>query len=223
MRNPCRDQSKLIETGRQLLPDMNSTTQHPELISALTDGQLSHDELAHAMALCKGDSNALAQWNAYHLVGDVLRSPGLVAQGADPAFLDRLRSRLSLEASLDVVAPGVVAGPQDTSASGAPREASNDAAFRWKLVAGFASVAAVAAVAWTAGAGLLAPSAAPQLAQSGGPQPVVVMSEQGAVLRDARMQELLTAHKQFGGTSALQMPSGFLRNATFEAPQGERR
>ena len=27
---------------------------------------------------------------------------------------------------------------------------------------------------------------------------------------------LLAAHKQFGGTSALQMPAGFLRNATFE-------
>jgi sigma-E factor negative regulatory protein RseA len=31
--------------------------------------------------------------------------------------------------------------------------------------------------------------------------------------------EMMAAHKQFGGTSALQMPSGFLRNATFETQQ----
>ena len=49
------------------------------------------------------------------------------------------------------------------------------------------------------------------------------VSEQGTIVRDARMQELLAAHKQAGGASALQVPSGFLRNATFESPQGERR
>ena len=34
------------------------------------------------------------------------------------------------------------------------------------------------------------------------------------MLRDARLDELLAAHQQAGGAS--QMPSGFLRNATFE-------
>jgi sigma-E factor negative regulatory protein RseA len=38
-------------------------------------------------------------------------------------------------------------------------------------------------------------------------------------VRDARLEELLSAHKQFGATSALQESSGFLRNATFEVPQ----
>ena len=85
------------------------------------------------------------------------------------------------------------------------------------------SLVAVVAVAWNAGSGLLAPSAAPQLARSEAPQQVLVMSEQGPMVRDARLQELLAEHKQFGGTSALQMPSGFLRNATFEPPQGARR
>jgi sigma-E factor negative regulatory protein RseA len=28
----------------------------------------------------------------------------------------------------------------------------------------------------------------------------------------------MAAHRQFGGASALQMPAGFLRNATFEGP-----
>ena len=46
-------------------------------------------------------------------------------------------------------------------------------------------------------------------------------SPQGPVVRDARLEELLAAHKQFGATSALQEPSGFLRNATFDIPQQE--
>ena len=201
---------------------MKTATQNPELISALADGQLASEDLGHVLAMCESDDQALARWNAYHLIGDVLRSPGLTAHGADAAFVSRLRGRLSqAPAFADVQADFV---KQAVLPAGASRpEASNDAAFRWKLVAGFASIAAVAAVAWIAGADLLAPSAAPQLAQSGAPQQVLVMSEQGAMLRDARMQELLAAHKQFGGTSALQMPSGFLRNATFETPQGERR
>jgi sigma-E factor negative regulatory protein RseA len=33
----------------------------------------------------------------------------------------------------------------------------------------------------------------------------------------------LAAHKQVGGNSALQMPSGFLRNATFETSSDARR
>jgi sigma-E factor negative regulatory protein RseA len=36
------------------------------------------------------------------------------------------------------------------------------------------------------------------------------------MIRDARLDELLAAHKQFGGASALQQPAGFLRNATFQ-------
>jgi len=51
------------------------------------------------------------------------------------------------------------------------------------------------------------------------PSRVVVGSGGGApqiMLRDARLDELLAAHQQAGGAS--QMPSGFLRNATFEGP-----
>ena len=38
------------------------------------------------------------------------------------------------------------------------------------------------------------------------------------MIRDPRLDELLAA-QQFGKTTALQMPAGFLRNATFEAPK----
>ena len=38
------------------------------------------------------------------------------------------------------------------------------------------------------------------------------------MIRDPQLDELLAAHRQLGGASALQMPAGFLRNATFEGP-----
>lgn len=46
---------------------------------------------------------------------------------------------------------------------------------------------------------------------------VLVQTGQGQVLRDARLEELLAEHRQYGGMSALQMPAGFLRNATCDA------
>jgi sigma-E factor negative regulatory protein RseA len=79
-------------------------------------------------------------------------------------------------------------------------------------------MAAVSAIAWNA-SGLLVPASTPQLAQASAPQQVMVASPQGLMMRDARLEELLAAHKQLGATSALQEASGFLRNATFETPQ----
>jgi len=40
--------------------------------------------------------------------------------------------------------------------------------------------------------------------------------DRAVMLRDPRLDELLAAHKQAAGASALQTPAGFLRNATFE-------
>ncbi len=41
----------------------------------------------------------------------------------------------------------------------------------------------------------------------------------GQLVRDARLQRYLAAHKQFGGSSALGVPSGFLRAATSQPPE----
>jgi sigma-E factor negative regulatory protein RseA len=204
---------------------MTPTTQHLEQLSALADGQLTGDDFAHALAVCEADAQAMDSWNTWHLIGDVLRSPGLTSHAADTAFVERLRLRLSQEPAFAFAATpeALPAERLPVLAGQAGNKASNDDFFPWKLVAGFASVAAVAAVAWNVGASLLSPPAAPQLALNPPAQQVLVVSDQGTVVRDARMQELLAAHKQAGGASALQVPSGFLRNATFESPQGDRR
>ena len=40
----------------------------------------------------------------------------------------------------------------------------------------------------------------------------------GKLIRDARLERYFAAHEQFGGSSALGVPSGFLRAATTQAP-----
>src|SRR5437867_4113008 len=217
---------------------MNPAMQTGELISALADGQPAGDDLAAALEACQQGDSALVSWNTYHLIGDVLRSPEPVVQAVDLTFLERLNLRLAQEApwvsathvtheALSVVEPdsAAQAGAKPVNDLIHHRgPASNDSNFRWKLLAGFASLAAVFAIAWNA-SGLLAPaSVPPPLAQvSSGPQQVLVASPQGPMVRDARLEELLAAHRQLGGASALPAPSDFLRNATFETPQNAAR
>lgn len=77
--------------------------------------------------------------------------------------------------------------------------------------------AAVPAQLVQAPAGVEAPQAFAQ-------PPVDVAAEQrvvtanGTLVRDARLDQYLSAHKQFGGSSALGVPAGFLRSATYEGP-----
>ena len=206
---------------------MNTVKPSPqtcELLSALADGELGRDEIATALEGCQQDGAALVSWNAYNLIGEVLRAPGPSVRGADMAFLDRLNQRLALESAATAARPVV---PDPTAYAGARLAAvlnqqrgdsANDGNFRWKLVAGFASLTAVAVIAWNT-SGLPASPNAAQLAQNAVQQQVLVASPQGPIVRDARLEELLAAHRQLGGTSALQVPSGFLRNATFETPQ----
>lgn len=198
-----------------------------EQLSALADGQLAEDEMARALAYA-AQPEGEATWQLYHLVGDVLRSPDL-AKPANADFMVRLRAELAKEApgaraDFRAQANEVVAAPMKDSA--------NASVFRWKMVAGVASLAAVAAIGWTSlGAlqGTGAGGGGAQLALSGesspspspAGSPVVAVADadgQQVMIRDPRLDELLAAHKQFGSTSALQMPAGFLRNATFEAP-----
>lgn len=184
-----------------------------ELISALADGQLTGEAFARGVEAVTADPLARQTWHTYHLIGDVLRS-GEHAVGTLPSdFLGRLQSRLQQE-QLPVPSAPAVAG--DASLHG--REpAANDASFRWKLVAGFASLAAVVAVGWTVLGGSLARPEPAQLAVAPAGT-VLEETQRGVMIRDARLDEFLAAHRQLGGASALQMPAGFLRNATFEGP-----
>jgi sigma-E factor negative regulatory protein RseA len=188
-----------------------------ELISAMADGQLRGEAFARGVEVAAGDPVAREAWHTYHLIGDVLRS-GEFTPGTVPAvFLRRLQVRLEQEHSVGVSARELSTAATAVEHVPMRRVAANEANFRWKLVAGFASLAAMGAIGWSVTAGFIAKAEQAQLAAAQ-PGTVLAGSERGVMIRDARLDELLAAHRQLGGASALQMPAGFLRNATHEGP-----
>lgn len=193
---------------------MNQDLKQREQLSALADGQLQGDELAQALRFAAQDDGRDA-WQLYHLVGDVLRSSDLARPADGGAFLAQLQQKIAQEP----VRPGTA---QEVLVQVQPRQAANASLFRWKMMAGFASLAAVAAMGWNVLEAQRGGVQGPQLAAAPTVAPAQVVATSGqdpqVMLRDPRLDELLAAHKQFGGATALQMPAGFLRNANFESP-----
>ncbi|MEY4099218.1 MAG: hypothetical protein RL300_389 [Pseudomonadota bacterium] len=183
--------------------------ENSELVSALVDGQLHDAEFAQVMAHLEDSSEARQRWHSYHVVGDALRTGQADVSAHDADFVLRLRTRLQQESpSL------VVQAPVKSSSQAVRRSSANDPL--WRMVVGLASVAVVAVLAWQGFKGSEAPGAqlavAPQAGTTAGDPDVTPV-----MIRDPQLDALMAAHRQFGGTSALQMPTGFLRNATFEA------
>ena len=191
----------------------------PESLSALVDGELVMVSAESGLQEVFQPNTLHSDWNNYQVIGHSLREgAGTGAQlGADPAFLRRLNARLADEKMM----PQVLFVPGLGAISQPDQPAANEDVFRWKLVAGFASLATALVVGWNF-MGSPDASAGAQLAQNQTVEQVVVASPQGLIVRDARLEELMAAHKQLGGSS-LQAPSGFLRNAGFENSQSSRR
>jgi sigma-E factor negative regulatory protein RseA len=142
-------------------------------------------------------------------VGEVLRT-GRASPGSAPeAFLARLQQRLREETPL--VLPTLAAAQAATVR--VESVAAND--WRWKLAAGLASFAAVAAVGWNL-FGASAPATQPQLAAAVPPNATLAEAAARPLVRDPRLDRLLAAHRQLAGATALGTTSGFLRNATFD-------
>ncbi len=201
----------------------NLHSSSPEWLSALADGELAERELAGAGLQQALQSTAVrSDWNSYQVIAQVLKAStgSSMPQGADSVFLQRLNVRLANEKveKLELLVPPV-SSPVLVAVPNQP--AANAAVFRWQLVAGFASLSAALVVAWSF-VGSPDASSASQLAQRPAAEQVVVASPLGPMVRDLRLEELMTAHKQLGGSS-LQAPSGFLRNAGFENAQSGQR
>ena len=205
-----------------------------ERLSALVDGELDGDAAARACGHWRESGDARSSWHAYHVIGDVLRSDDLASDPArDAGFLEAFRARLKDEP--------VVLAPQPLEHRVAPAvphvahvaNGSRSRLWTWMapsaVAAGFVAVAGVVMLTRSPGV-VVDPSGGPSLAQvspaaqpmtasalmdstaqSGEPQALVAS---GKLIRDARLDRYLAAHKQFAGSSALGVPSGFLRNAT---------
>ena len=188
-----------------------------ERISALVDGRLPADEWAQAMDAMAEDPQAVQTWHAYQLIGDVMRSDALAPTARELDFCGRLASRLAMEPSRIAIAPAAAQSvlPVVTSA--------NDASVRWKWLAGMSFSALMAIV--VAGGWKVAEQGSADMARADSPSAAVVAqqvatgSEPAVMVRDPELDALMAAHQQLGGHSAFQMPSGFLRNATFTRSQ----
>lgn len=186
-----------------------------ERICDLVDGHVPDGEGAHAIDALLSDRQALQTWHAYHVIGDVLRSSELAPSSSDHAFLERLERRLAQEPKRPV-ATQVPVAPAITNLASA-----NASVFRWRMfagVAGFALVGVVGLNLWTQAGPRLDVQVVAQDAVAPRATPTIVAADSsaGTMLRDPRLDELMAAHRQLGGHSALQVPAGFLRNATYE-------
>lgn len=209
-----------------------------ENLSALTDGELDSSAVARAVGSYRDAAVVRSTWHAYQLIGDVMRSEDLSSSAAhDASFLTRLRERLADEPV--VLAPEPAFEPV-AQPSEAAQVANAGRHSRWSwmapsaVAAGFVLVTGALMVTRTPGPAdtgepsLLArigigatPQVVSTVAPAGTESALVppVVGTDGKVIRDKRLDRYLNAHKQFAGSSALGVPSGFLRNAAAEATE----
>lgn len=192
-------------------------------LSSLMDGELESSAVGRACGLWRDHSEVRAQWHAYHVIGDALRSDDLISDAShDQAFLASLRQRLAHEPV--VLAPTPAAAPVSVAQTKIRRLWVTPAA----VAAGFVAVAGVLVATQMSGGLSLrevpagttlaeVPAVQPEAVTAGaepgfaGDPPAVVLN--GQLIRDVRLDEYLAAHKKFGGSSVPGGPSGFLRNA----------
>jgi sigma-E factor negative regulatory protein RseA len=194
--------------------------------SALVDGEAGADEVSMALSAWKDDAEARRRWHAYQLIGDTLRSQELASSGQrDADFLAAVRARLAREP--------VVLAPQPAAPAQTPAPALARRRLGWAgpaaVAAGFMAVAGVLVVTRLPGQ---APAGgdAPQLAATQRPTPVVTVGSpavpvalpgqaalqpagpelisDGQIIRDARLNQYLQAHRGQANRSVLVLPSG---------------
>ena len=204
-------------------------------LSALADGELDTAGTMLACAQWRGDAAARTSWHVYHLIGDVMRSEELASDARrDVAFVRKVRERLTAEPAVLAPQPVEAYVPAPTG-----RRSSRNPRWSWMapaaVAASFMAVASVLLVTrGTEPVGGSTPGLARSLSDSvaavapvqaerslsaaealSDPQTLV---GDGKLVRDARLERYVAAHKQFGGSSALGAPSGFLRAATAQTP-----
>lgn len=183
------------------------------LLSAMADGEADDAELGRGLAAWTGaDPQVRQSWHAYHLIGDVLRSEDLASlPDRDRDFLQRLSARLDDE-------PAVLAPLPPAAVSRRRRSWALPVA----MAAGVMGLAS-ALVLSLAPAGGGAP--APLLARAPAVAPVVAVAASvafapastdmaesvppgGRVVRDARLDSYLRAHRDYAAALPGSLPGG---------------
>lgn len=192
-------------------------------LSELMDGEADTSSSGRACAAWTADAMARERWHTWHLIGDVLRSGEFSSTPRrDAAFLALLRERLAKEAV--VLAPERLPSASRQSVLRRRRWMASAA-----VAAGFMAVAAAVVVLRAPPAPVAGPSlaqapavsaAAPLVGAQPASMPVAPPAEpqvlvvNGQLIRDARLDQYLAAHKQH---SAIGIPAGLLRSAPPDA------
>jgi sigma-E factor negative regulatory protein RseA len=207
--------------------DHDDRLQRRQALSALMDGDGIDAELA--CRAWRDDAGLRADWHAYHVIGEVMRSDDVrCVPRHDAQFLVRLRERLATQPVL--LAP---AGARRRLAVGRHWLAPLTVAAGFVAVAGVLVVMRVAMPTGPAqeSSALLANSIAsppPVAVRAAAADPAAVTPSSsaagargvdGTLIRSAELDRYLAAHKQYSDTSALAMPGGgMVRNTATAAP-----
>lgn len=191
----------------------------PEQVSAAMDGDApAADAVARAW---KNQTAVRADWHAYQLIGDVLRSPDCANPASrDAALLARVRERLAAEPV--VLAPNAQAPAAPTKRNSWWAPAA--------VAAGFVAVVGMVLVqpqtdAAQSAAVVAMPASADKPSLQQGLQPrevqlttVAAASAPPVMIRSAELDRYLAAHKQFSATSAVPAPGLAVRSVSTTAP-----
>ncbi len=191
------------------------------LISALADGEGDAAGIAGGCAAwARCDVEARRSWHVYHLIGDVLRSDDLASVPArDQAFLERLHARLANEPVPSAAAPQ----PVDAGADPRPRKAWQwPAALAASVIALAAGLVLMLDPAGRSGSDAarrfaVAPDANRVAATGSGAGSLLVPEtvDQGSrVVRDARLDRYLRAHREYGAALPGSLPGGASRSVS---------
>ncbi|PXW26544.1 sigma-E factor negative regulatory protein [Paraburkholderia caballeronis] len=169
-----------------------------ERLSAFVDGELSGDGQPNGI-FSDLNRDDRAAWSSYHLIGDVLRSDDLaLSPAASSAFMAGFAARLDAEPH--VLAPAAIAPAVSTT-----RRLLN---LRRRVVPTLAVAAAAATLTWIVvpqmhGVGVgqsgvqvasVQPSHVDAMQRVAMP---AVATQDGNIIRDARLDEYFEAHQQF--------------------------
>jgi len=209
-------------------------------MSALMDGELDEPHVASLCTAWRTDRQCRADWHAYHLIGDVLRSEELAAPATrDGAFMSRLRERLEREpvvlapsradagqpaaqpASVAVIGAGARTAERPGAGTVVPharrRALLPSLRSRWATPVGVAAgVVMVAGAVWSTrsdpdgSASWWSPATVATAASAVG-------ADERAALAEAEMARYLRAHREYSGSTTLSPAAGYLRNAAYDA------
>jgi sigma-E factor negative regulatory protein RseA len=168
------------------------TLSDAEALSAVWDNQADAQQAELAVAAFARSAEQRDRWRSYAAITQACQGEALPAP--DSAQVHRIMALVQARPHLVPNAPAVPLGQMPITA--------NDPVWRWKVAAGLLATVAVASIAW----GLL--GAAPSTGQLA----------ENQMIRNPELEALLAEHRQHAGLSAVQVSSGFLRNATYEVP-----